>query len=124
MLLLQDPVIIIATVLGCWDPLGPLGFGWTVEVTIVHAGGVKGVINNRNVVLLIPLLLDGALGSTQFFQVNVIDLLWVHHQGIITGGILLTLIQVIEVKLVVVIFRVHGSSWGFLCLILLRHVVV
>ena len=55
-----------------------------MEITIGLARGVEGVIDSWVVVLLIPLLLDGALGSTQLFQVDVIDLLGVHHKCIIT----------------------------------------
>lgn len=79
LLLLKDPVIIVATVLGGWDPLGPLGFGWAVEIAVVLARGVDRVIYNRWMILLVPLLLDGALGPAQLFQVDVIDLLGVHH---------------------------------------------
>ena len=75
-------------------------------------------------VLLVPLLLDGALGPAQLFQVDVIDLFGVHHQGIIAGGVLVTFLQVIEVKLVVLINQAHGPPWGFLRLILQGHVVV
>jgi len=125
LLLLKDPVIIVATVLGGWDPLGPLGFGWTVEFAIVLARGVDRVIYSRlGVVLLVPLLLDGALGPAQLFQVDVIDLLGVHHQGVIAGGVLVTFFQVIEVKLVVLVNQAHGSPWGLLGLILQGHVVV
>jgi hypothetical protein len=55
-----------------------------MEVTIVLARRVEGVIYNRRVILLIPLLLNGALGLTQVFQLDIINLLGVHHQGIIT----------------------------------------
>ena len=44
LLLLEDPVIIVAAFLGGWHPLGPLGFGWTVEVAIGLARGVDRVI--------------------------------------------------------------------------------
>jgi hypothetical protein len=55
-----------------------------MEVTIMLAGGVEGVIYNRWVILLVPLLLNGALGPSQVFQLDIINLLGVHHQGIIT----------------------------------------
>ena len=84
LLLLQDSVVIVATVLGSWDSLGPLGFRWPMKVAIVLAGGVEGVIYNRWVILLVPLLLNGALGPPQVFQLDIINLLWVHHQGIFT----------------------------------------
>ena len=73
---------------------------------------------------MVPLLLDGALRPAQLFQVDFIDLLGVHHQGVITGGVLVTFLQVIEVKLVVLFNQAHGPPWGFLGLILERHVVV
>ena len=73
---------------------------------------------------MVPLLLDGALGPAQLFQVDVIDLLGVHHQGIIACGVLVSFFQVIKVKLIVLIYQVHGPPWGFLGLILERHVVV
>lgn len=124
LLLLKDPVIIVAAVLGGWDPLGPLGFGWAVEIAVVLARGVDRVIYNRWMILLVPLLLDGALGPAQLFQVDVIDLLGVHHQGVIACGVLITFFQVIEVKLVVLVNQAHGSPWGLLGLILQGHVVV